>query len=137
MTLNYGQPADPGQYFIALLTPLGLPVGRERNLETPLPCYTVNVLPGHSDKYILRAIVSVHSFATDPNTERANDIASANSWAADKVLLSQTPSDITTLANGSTAAGWICSHASPAWTDYRDPFIKRWTARYTTELRFT
>lgn len=137
MPIDYGQAPDPGQYVIALLTPLGLPVGRERNPETPLPCYKVTVIPGKSDKFILRAVVSVHSFATDPNPERAHGIANDAAQDADHVLLSQTPGDVVTLANGSTAAGKICPNQTPAYADYRDPFIKRYVGRYDVELRFT
>lgn len=138
MTLNYGSAPDPGQYVIALLTPRGLPIGRTRNVvNTGLPCYMVTVIPGRSSKYMLCAEVRVHSFATDPNPERAHDIANANSQAADKILLSQTPADITTLANGTTAAGWICPSHPPSWQDYKDPLIIRYFASYHVELRFT
>lgn len=137
MTLNYGSPPDPGQYVIALLTPLGLPIGRTRSIETGLPCFMVTVIPGRSSKYMLCATVSVHSFATDMNPERAHDIALANAQKAETILLSQTPADITTLANGTTAAGWICPHQPPAWVDYKDPLIIRYVARYDVELRFT
>jgi hypothetical protein len=139
MTVNYGQAPDPGQYIIALLTPLGLPVGRTVNLGTSLPAYMVNILPGKSDKYILCATASVHSFATDPNQnqERAHDLALNAAQAADTVLISQMPSDIVTLANGKTAGGLICPQQPPMWVDYKDPFIIRYVARYSVELRYT
>jgi hypothetical protein len=137
MTLNYGQAPDPGQYIIALLIPLGLPVGREVSLETQLPAYQVTVIPGKSNKYLLCAMVSVHSYATDQNAERAHDLALNAAQAADTVLLSQWPSDIVTLANGTTAGALICCSHPPAYADYRDPFIKRYVARYDVQLRFT
>jgi hypothetical protein len=137
MTLNYGQPSDPGQYVIALLTPLGLPVTRTRNLESPVPAYMVTIIPGKSNRYTLCATVSLHTFATDLNPERAHDLALNAAQAADTILISQTPADIVTLANGKTAAGWICPHQPPAWLDYRDPLIIRYVARYDVELRYT
>jgi hypothetical protein len=137
MTLNYGQPPDPGQYIIALLTPIGNTVGRTLNLSSPLPAYVVTILPGKSNRYTLCATASVHSFATDQNPERAHDLALNAAQAADTVLISQMPSDIVTLANGKTAGGWICPQQPPMWVDYKDPFIIRYVARYDVELRFT
>lgn len=131
MTLNYGQPANPEAFVIGLLSPLGLPVGPERDESTPLPCYVVTAVAGKSNRYILCATVSVHSMAT---TRAA---ASQAAWDADNVLISVTPADPVTLPDGSTAAAWVEPVMPPVWADYRDPFIKRYSARYTAELRFT
>lgn len=131
MTLNYGRPANPEAFVIAILESLGLPVGPERDPETGLPCYVVTVVAGHSDKYLLCATVSVHSFAT---TRAA---ASAAAWNADNALLSTTPWDKITLPDNSVASANVNVHTPPIWADYRDPFIKRYVGRYDAQLRFT
>lgn len=131
MTLNYGRPANPEAFVIKLLEPLGLPVGPERDEETTLPCYVVTAVAGKSDKFMLDATVSVHSYAN--SRAAATDAA----WDADNLLLSITPGDLITMPDGRQASAWICVHHPPTWADYRDPFIKRYVARYDVLLRFT
>lgn len=137
MSLNYGRPANPEAFIIAKLIPLGLPVGPERNQSTPLPCYVVTSVVNKSDRYVLDATVSVHTYAQgDGETEMGRAEASDAAWNADNLLLSQTPGDLVTMPDGRTAGAWICPHMSPVYADYRDPFIKRYVARYDALLRF-
>lgn len=131
MSLDYGRPADPEGFVIAKLIPLGLPVGPERDESTGLPCYVVTSVVNKSDRHVLDATVSVHSYGS---TRAA---ASEAAWNADELLLSQTPGDLVTMFDGRPAGAWICPHMPPVWADYRDPFIKRYVARYDALLRFT
>ncbi|CQD03777.1 hypothetical protein BN000_00646 [Mycobacterium europaeum] len=137
MSLDYGRPAPPEQFIILKLMPLGLPVGPERTQSTPLPCYVVTSVVNHSDRFLLQATVSVHTLAQgDGATEMGRAQASDAAWAADDLLLSQTPGDLVTLHDGRTAGGWIDPNMSPVFADYRDPFIKRYLGRYDALLRF-
>lgn len=131
MSLNYGRPPGPEAFIIAKLIPLALPVGPERDEETPLPCYVVTSVANKSDRHMLDATVSVHTFGT--TRAAASDAA----WNADELLLSQTPGDLVTMPDGRTAGAWIDPHMPPTFADYRDPFIKRYVARYDALLRFT
>ncbi|ORV92800.1 hypothetical protein AWC11_07300 [Mycobacterium interjectum] len=138
MTLNYGRPANPEGFVIAQLLPLGLPVGPERDEETPLPCYVVTALPGaKSDRYLLCATVSVHSYAQGTTAAMGRAAASDAAWNADTRLLSLTPGDEVIMSDGRPASGWVCPHMPPAWDGFRTPHIKRYIARYDVELRFT
>lgn len=130
MSLNYGRPANPEAFIIAHLIPLGLPVGPERDEETALPCYVVTSVANKSDKQVLDATISVHSYAS--TRAGASEIA----WNADDLLLSQTPGDVVTMPDGRTAGAWICPHTPPIWVPYKDPFIKRYVGRYDALLRF-
>ncbi|MBZ4574703.1 hypothetical protein [Mycobacterium avium] len=136
MTLNYGRPARPEAFVIAKLIPLGLPVSPERDQETPLPCYVVTSVVNRSNRYLLEATVSVHTYARGTTAEEGRAAASDAAWDADELLLSQTPGDLVTLADGRTAGAWIDPHSPPTYADYRDPFIKRYVARYDALLRF-
>lgn len=131
MSLDYGRPANPEGFIIAKLIPLGLPVEPERDQETPLPCYVVTSVVNKSDRCLLDATVSVHTYAS---TRAA---ASTAAWDADDLLLSQTPGDLVIMADGREAGAWIEPHMSPVFAEYRDPFIKRYVARYDALLRFT
>lgn len=132
MSLNYGQAPDPEDFIIGLLLPLGLPVSPERDEETDLPCYVVTVLPGTSDRFMMQPVVSVHSFA------KTRDVAAQAARNADNVLISTTPADNVTLANGDIAPGaWVEPMSPPAFAEYRDPDIKRYVGRYRPMLRFT
>ena len=131
MSLNYGRPANPEAFIIGALKPLGLPVGPERAEEAPTPSYMVTAITSKSDRYLLCATVSVHSFGTS----RAQ--ASEAAWDADNMLLSLTPGDIITLPDGSTASAWVNVIQSPSWVDYGDPYILRYVGRYQPLLRFT
>lgn len=138
MSLNYGRPANPEAFIIAHLIPLGLPVGPERKQSTPLPCYVVTSVVNHSDRRLLQATVSVHTFAQgDGETEMGRAEASNAAWDADDLLLSRTPGDLVTMADGRTAGAWIEPNMSPVFADYKDPFIKRYVGRYDALLRFT
>lgn len=137
MTLNYGQPANPEAFVIGILKQLSIPVGPERDEETALPCYVVTSVANKSDKSLLDATVSVHSYASDTNAARGRAAASQAAWDADKLLTSHTPGDVYTMPDGRVASAWICPHMPPAWADYRDPFIKRYVARYDVLLRYT
>jgi len=137
MSLDYGRPANPEEFIIAKLIPLGLPVEPERDEETPLPCYVVTSVTNKSDRYLLDATVSVHSYAKDTTSARGRAAASQAAWDADGLLMSQTPGDVINMSDGRPAGAWICPHMPPAWADYRDPFIKRYVARYDVLLRFT
>ncbi|UXA06585.1 hypothetical protein KXD96_28005 (plasmid) [Mycobacterium sp. SMC-2] len=141
MTLNYGRPAPPEDFIIGALIPLGLPVTAERDQETGmpvigaqpagLPCYLVTALPApECDNFLLQPLVSVHSFAA---TRDEADIAA---WNADDRLVSLTPGDIVTMPNGKTASAWVERTQVPAFAEYRDPFIKRYSARYRPLLRY-
>lgn len=131
MSLDYGTPADPEGFITAKLIGLGLPVGPERDEQTPLPCYVVTSVTNKSDRRILDATVSVHSYGT--TRAAASEVA----WKADSLLLSQTPGDLVVMPDGRPAGAWICPNMPPAWVNYRDPFIKRYVARYDALLRFT
>lgn len=137
MTLKYGRPAAPEAFFIAKLEPLGLPVGPERDQETPLPCYVVTSVVNKSDKYVLDATVSVHTYAKGTNQAEGRAAASDAAWNADELLLSQTPGDVVIMPDGRPAGAWICPHMPPVFAEYRDPHIKRYVARYDALLRFT
>lgn len=138
MTLNYGRPANPEAFIIAKLIPLGLPVGPERTQSTPMPCYVVTSVVNHSDRRLLEATVTVHTYAQgDGVTEMGRAQASEAAWDADDLLLSQTPGDLVTMPDGRTAGAWIDPHTPPFFADYRDPFIKRYCGRYDALLRFT
>jgi hypothetical protein len=130
MPLNYGKPAPPEDFIIGALIPLGIPVGPERAEETSLPCYVVTALPGKSDRFMLCPVVSVHTFAT------TRDEADQWAWKADNLLISLTSSDVITMPNGDTASAWVDPMQTPAFADYHDPFIKRYSARYQPNLRF-
>jgi hypothetical protein len=141
VTIDYGRPAPPEDFIIGALIPLGLPVTPERDDETGLPvvgaapaglpCYLVTALPApSSDNRMLCALVSVHTFAA---TRDAADIAA---WNADNLLTSLTPGDIITMPNGKTAGAWVERMQPPAFAEYRNPFIKRYSARYRPLLRF-
>ena len=136
MPLIYGQPANPEEFIIAKLKPLGLPVGPERNEDTPLPCYVVTAVASKSDRFLLCATVSVHTFATDTPTAMARATASVAAWNADNLLISLTPGDTSTMSDGRHAGAWVCPIQAPMFADYRDPFIRRYVARYDVELRF-
>ncbi len=131
MSLNYGLPANPEAFVIARLLPLGLPTGPERDEQTALPCYVVTAVAGKSDRFMLSATVSVHSYATT----RAD--ASTAAWNADNVLISLTPADVITMPDGRPASAWVDPIMPPVFADYRDPFIKRYVGRYDVRLRFT
>ncbi|BCP29607.1 hypothetical protein JF780_05795 [Mycobacterium intracellulare] len=137
MAVNYGRPANPEAFIIAKLLSLGLPAVPERNQSTGLPCYVVTSVVNKSNRYLLEATVSVHSFAQgDGETEMGRAQASDAAWDADDLLLSQTPGDVVTMPDGRTAGAWIDPHTPPTFADYRDPFIKRYVARYDALLRF-
>lgn len=130
--LNYGEAAPAEDFIIGALIPLGLPVGPERDESTGLPCYVVTVLPGHDNRYVDNAVVSVHTLGTTR--------AEADQWArkAHKLLISLTPGDNITGADGTVFPGaWVCPMGQPSFADYRDPHIKRYNARYKPELRYT
>lgn len=137
MTLNYGRPADPEEFIIAKLKPLGITVGPERDESTPLPCYVVTAVAGKSNRFMLCATVSVHSFATDTEDAMARAAASNAAWDADNLLISLTPSDVITMSDGRPAGAWVDPVTPPMFADYRDPYIRRYVARYDVELRFT
>lgn len=137
MAVDYGKPARPEAFIIQHLIPLGLPVGPERNQSTPLPCYVVTSVVNKSNRYLLEATVSVHTYAQgDGVTEMGRAQASDAAWDADDLLLSQTPGDLVTMPDGRKAGAWIDPHSPPTYADYRDPFIKRYVARYDALLRF-
>lgn len=131
MSLYYGRPANPEAFIIGLLAPLGLPVAPERNEDVPLPSYLVTAVAGRSDRHLLCATVSVHSFAGS----RAD--ASAAAWNADNALLSTTPGDIVTMPDGTTASAWVDVVQPPVFAEYEDPYVRRYVARYQAMLRFT
>lgn len=137
MTLNYGRPPNPEGFIIGALTSLGLPVGPERGEDTPLPCYVVTAVAGKSNRFILTATVSVHSFGRGNTPEEGRAIASEAAWNADNALISLTPGDLITLPDNSTAGAWVDCVMPPVFADYRDPYIKRYVGRYNAELRFT
>lgn len=131
MTLNYGRPAQPEAFIIAQLLKLGVPTEPERKADDPLPFYMVTGVANKSNRYILCATVSVHSFG------KTRAEASQAAWNADNLLLSLTPGDSVTLPDGSVADGaWVCPAMSPIYADYEDPRVKRYVGRYTAELRF-
>lgn len=136
MTLDYGRPANPEAFVIGVLKQLNIPVGPERDEETGLPCYVVTSVANKSDRYMLDATVSVHSYAGDTDMARGRAAASKIAWDADNLLLSLLPSDTFTMPDGRTAGAWVNPHMPPTWADYRDPFIKRYVARYDVLLRF-
>jgi hypothetical protein len=138
MPLDYGRPASPEEFVTAVILPLGLPIAPERDELTALPGYVVTALPGKSNRFILCATVSLHSFAQgDGSTSMGRAQAEAAAWNADNLLISLTPMDTFTMSDGRKAGAWICPHGTPSFADYRDPFIKRYVARYDVELRFT
>lgn len=137
MTLDYGRPANPEEFIIAKLKPLGLFVGPERDEDDPLPGYVVTAVAGKSDRFLLCATVSVHSFAKDTDDAMARAAASDAAWNADNLLISLTPSDVITMSDGRPAGAWVDPITPPMFADYRDPFIRRYVARYDVELRFT
>jgi hypothetical protein len=138
VSLNYGRPANPEAFVVKVLAPLGLPVGPERSQETALPCYVVTAVAGKSDRFMLCATVSVHSFAAgDGATDMGRAQASDAAWNADNLLLSLTPADVFTMPDGRAASAWVDPIMPPVFADYRDPFIKRYVARYDVRLRFT
>lgn len=137
MTLNYGRPANPEEFVISMLKPLGITVGPERDETTPLPCYVVTAVASKSDRFMLCATVSVHSFATDTDTAMARAAASNAAWNADNLLISLTPTDAITMADGRPASAWVDPIQPPMYADYRDPYIRRYVARYHATLRFT
>lgn len=136
MTLNYGRPANPEAFVIGALMSLGLPVAVERDEEMALPCYQVTAVASKSDKRMLCATVSVHSFGKGNTPAEGRAIASAAAWDADNTLLSLTPGDMVTLPDGTTAGAWVMVISAPMFADYRDPYIKRYVGRYDVELRF-
>lgn len=135
MSRDYGRPANPEAFIIAALAPLGLPALPERDLEGDsegaLPFYLVTAVAARSNRFLLCATVSVHTFAAT----RAD--ASAAAWNADNTLISLTAADVLTLPDGSQASAWVDPVSPPTFADYRDPFIKRYVARYDAQLRFT
>lgn len=137
MTLNYGQPANPEEFIISMLKPLGIAVGPERQETDPLPFYVVTAVAGKSNRFMLCATVSVHSFAKDTDDAMARAAASNAAWDADNLLISLTPFDVITMSDGRPASAWVCPITPPMYADYRDPFIRRYVARYDVELRFT
>jgi hypothetical protein len=137
MTINYGRPANPEEFIIAALKPLGIAVGPERDESTPLPCYVVTAVASKSNRFMLCATVSVHSFAKDTDEAMARAAASNAAWDADSLLISLTPGDVFTMSDGRPASAWVCPIQPPMYADYRDPFIRRYVARYDAELRFT
>lgn len=141
MPLNYGRPARPEDFIIGALIPLGKPVTTERDEETGLPtvggepaglpCYLVTAIPSPGgDNFLLQPVVSVHSFA------QTRDDADQAAWDADKQLTSLTPGDQITLPNGNTVGAEVERVQAPGFAEYRDPFIKRYAARYRPLLRF-
>jgi hypothetical protein len=91
----------------------------------------VTALPGHDNRYVDCPIVSVHTMAATRDE--------ADRWArkAHKVLISLTPGDQITLADGTVVPGaWCHPKSRPSYADYRDPHIKRYNARYQPELRY-
>lgn len=131
MALKYGKPANPEAFIIAQLKALGQPVDVERDEQTPQACYVVTSVANHSDRYLLDATVTVHSYGA--TRAAASDAA----WAADELLLSLTPGDVVTLPNGIVAGAWVCPHMPPTWDQYRaEPTTKRYVARYDPQLRF-
>ncbi|PQM44675.1 hypothetical protein C1Y40_05171 [Mycobacterium talmoniae] len=136
MTLNYGRPANPEAFVIGVLMPLGLPVRTERDEDMGLPCYTVTAVNPKHNKFMLWATVSVHSYGQGNTPQEGRAIASDAAWNADNALISVTPGDVITMADGRTASAWINCEMAPTFADYQDPFIKRYVGRYNAELRF-
>ncbi|BBZ09862.1 MULTISPECIES: hypothetical protein [Mycobacterium] len=138
MSLNYGTAPPPTQFGIGVLLPLGLPVAPMRDEETPLPSYVVNGIAGPDDKYILNAIISLHTFAKGNTPAEGVAIADEWAWKAHYRIIGLTPGDHVTLPNGTTAQpGWPKTDQMPVFQPYRDPFIMRYYARYVIPLRFT
>lgn len=132
MSLDYGEPTAGEDFVIGVLLRLGIAVGPESDEETALPRFVVTQLPGTDNRYMSQPIISVHTLASTR--------AEADQWArkAHKELISLTPGDQVTLADGTTVPGaWVCPKSGlPAYANYRDPFIKRYNARYQPELRY-
>lgn len=138
MSLQWGLPPRPEPWMTGLLMPLGLPVGPERDEETALPCYVVTSVAPTDDKITLEAIVSVQSFALSKDAGGGGrDQADQIAWNAHNKILSCTPADVVTLANGTTVqGGWAETRLAPMYADYGAKNIKRYVARYCVELRF-
>lgn len=131
MSLDYGAPTPAEDFIIGALIPLGIAVGPESDEETALPRFVVTALPGTDNRFIDCPIVSVHTMAA------TRDEADKWSRKAHKLLISLTPGDQITLADGTPVPGaWVCPKQSPSYANYRDPFIKRYSARYQPELRY-
>jgi hypothetical protein len=131
MSLDYGEPTPSEDFVIGALIPLGIAVGPESDEETALPRFVVTALPGHSNKHFDYPIVSVHTLASTRDE--------ADQWArkGHKVLESMTPGDKVTLADGTVVPGAkCCPQGRPAYANYRDPSIKRYSCRYKPELRY-
>lgn len=140
MSLNYGAPVSPTQFGIGLLLPLGLPVVPFRTEETSLPCYVLNAIAGRDDKYVMDAVISVHTFAKGNTPEEGPALAEGPAFAAHNKIISMAPGDVITLPNGMTAAsqGWPETQQIPVFQPYHgDPYIARYYARYLIPLRFT
>jgi hypothetical protein len=140
VSLDYGTIAPPTQFAIGLWTPLGLPVGPDRDEDTGLPCYVANGIAGTDDKYLLHAVISLHTFAKGNTPDEGFAIADKWAWAAHYKIAGLTMGDIVTLPNGDTAevAGLGADTAQmPVFQPYRDPFIIRYYARYCIPLRFS
>lgn len=137
MPLNYGRPANPEEFVIAVLLPLGLPVAPERDELTGLPGYVVTSVAPKHNKFMLWATVSVHTFAQATTSAMGRAAASTAAWNADNQLISLTPADTFTMSDGRPAGAWIDCVMAPTFVNYGDPLIKRYAARYDVELRFT
>jgi hypothetical protein len=138
VSLKWGLPPRPEPWMTGLLIPLGLPVGPERNEQTGLPCYVVTSVAPTDDKLTLEAVISVHSFAKSKEMGGGGrDQADQMAWNAHNQILSCTPGDTVTLANGDTVTGaWADTRMAPTYADYGDKNIKRYVARYCVTLRF-
>lgn len=140
MSLHYGTVPPPTQFGIGLLTPLGLSVGPTRQELTSLPGYVVNGITGTDDKYMLEAIVSVHTFAEGNSPQEGFAIADQWAWAAHYKIIGLTMGDVVTLPNGTTAQ---CvglgpeTKQMPVFQPYRANEIIRYYARYCIPLRFS
>lgn len=113
------------------MQPLGLPVGPESDEETAFPHYVLNAVAGSDDRHLMTAIISVHTFA--------DKVATADEWAwkAHYRWTGLTPGDTVTFADGTvTQCGWPSCDQLPVFQPYRDPYIKRYYARYRLPLRF-
>lgn len=140
MALDYGTITSPTQFALGVLKPIGIPVLPTKTESMPMPCYVANAITNTGDKYLLHAIISLHTYAQGNTPQEGMAIADQWAWAADRLIMSLTMGDVVILPNGNTAecAGLGPERPQmPVFQPYRDPFIVRYYARYSIPLRFS